>query len=100
MSKLIDAELLQKTYCDENCGDRKCVDAMDRCVFIDAVINAPTVDAVPIGKIEKIKTEIRKLSPTPTAYDVVDGNPVKDAIWETLIEVYKIFDKYIGKEQE
>ena len=41
--RLGDLEALQKTYCDNNCGSRKCVDAMDRCVFIDAVLNAPTI---------------------------------------------------------
>lgn len=49
--------------------------------------------------LEKLRAEIKSLSPKPTAYDVVDGNPVKDAIWETLIEVEKIIDKHIGKER-
>ena len=44
--------------------------------------------------LDKIRAEIKALSPEPTAYDVVDGNPIKDAIWETLIEVDKIIDKY------
>ena len=44
--------------------------------------------------LDKIRAEIKALSPEPTAYDVVDGNLVKDAIWETLIEVDKIIDKY------
>ena len=44
--------------------------------------------------LDKIRAEIKALSPEPTAYDVIDGNPVKDAVWETLIEVDKIFDKY------
>lgn len=44
--------------------------------------------------LDKIKTEINKLSPEPTAEDVIDGNEVKDAIWENLIEVNKIINKY------
>lgn len=62
----------------------------DLCKGID---NLPSVTPQePI--LDKIKAEIKALSPEPTAYDVVDGNPVKDAIWETLIEVDKIIDKY------
>ena len=41
--RLIDADKLQKSYCDDNCGVRKCVDAMDRCVFIGSVLEAPTI---------------------------------------------------------
>lgn len=52
MSKLIDAELLQKTYCDENCGDRKCVDAMDRCVFIDWALSHGYSDNLTIDRID------------------------------------------------
>ena len=44
--------------------------------------------------LDKIRAEIKALSPEPTAYDVVDGNPVKDAVWETLTDVLKIIDKY------
>ena len=55
--RLIDADLLQKTYCDDNCGDRKCVDAMDRCVFIGAVLEAPTVSAIPLERIKLLREE-------------------------------------------
>lgn len=41
--RLIDADELQRTYCDDNCGQRKCVDAMDRCVFISAVLESQTI---------------------------------------------------------
>lgn len=44
--------------------------------------------------LDKIRAEIKALSPEPTAYDVVDGNPIKDAVWETLADVLKIIDKY------
>ena len=50
--------------------------------------------------LDKIRAEIKVLSPEPTAYDVVDGNSVKDAIWETLIEVDKIIDKYKTESEE
>ena len=45
-------------------------------------------------RINKIRAEIRALSPTPTAEDVIDGNPIKDAVWETIADVLKIIDKY------
>lgn len=44
--------------------------------------------------LDKIRSEIKALNPEPTAYDVVDGNPIKDAVWETLTDVLQIIDKY------
>ncbi len=44
--------------------------------------------------LDKIRAEVKALSPEPTAYDVVDGNPVKDAVWETIADVLQIIDKY------
>ncbi len=44
--------------------------------------------------LDKIRAEIKALSPEPTAYDVVDGNPIIDAVWETLADVLQIIDKY------
>lgn len=85
--RLIDAELLQKTYCDENCGDRKCVDAMDRCTFIDAVISAPTVEAVPMSVIEDIKAKINTSNRGTCDYQIVDN-------------IEKIIEHIGGKEQE
>ena len=44
---------------------------------------APAIhNATPLEKVlEDIKVEMKKLSPTPTAFDVVDGNQIKEAIW-------------------
>ena len=50
--------------------------------------------------LDKIRAEIKALSPEPTAYDVVDGNSVKDAVWEILIEVDKIIDKYRAESED
>lgn len=44
--------------------------------------------------LDKIRAEIKALSPEPTTYDVVDGNPIKDAVWETIADVLQILDKY------
>ena len=44
--------------------------------------------------LDKISAEVKALSPEPTAYDVVDGNPVKDAVWEIIGDVRQIIDKY------
>ena len=68
------------------------------CFISDALdIAIKALEQEPI--LDKIRAEIKALSPEPTAYDVVDGNPVKDAIWETLIEVDKIIDKYKGESE-
>jgi hypothetical protein len=50
--------------------------------------------------LDKIRAEIKALNPEPTAYDVVDGNPIKDAVWETLADVLKIIDKYKAESEE
>ena len=44
--------------------------------------------------LDKIRAEVKSLSPEPTAYDVIDGNPLKNAVWETLFDVLHIIDKY------
>lgn len=44
--------------------------------------------------LDKISAEVKALSPEPTAYDVVDGNPVKDAVWEIIGDVRQIIDKH------
>lgn len=40
--RLIDADNFKERYCEENCGDRKCVDDFDRCNFISELNNQPT----------------------------------------------------------
>ena len=50
--------------------------------------------------LDKIRAEIKALCPEPTAEDVVDGNPTKDAIWETLAEVLQIIDKYKAESED
>ena len=58
----------------------------------DLVEFLTTLNKEPV--FDKIRTEIKALNPEPTAFDVVDGNPIKDAVWETLADVLKIIDKY------
>ncbi len=62
-------------------------------IALDMAIKA--LEQEPI--LDKIRAEIKALSPEPTAYDVVDGNPVKDAVWEIIADVLKIIDKYKGE---
>ena len=50
--------------------------------------------------LEQIRAEIKALSPEPTAYDVVDGNPIKDAVWETLADVLQIIDRHMKGDSE
>jgi hypothetical protein len=77
--------------------DTNCYGTMDiaKNVILKALEEQPKTDT-----LDKIRAEIKALSPEPTAYDVVDGNPVKDAVWETLNEVLQIIDKYKAKSEE
>lgn len=55
--RLIDADVFRKRYCEENCGNRKCVDDFDRCNFISELNNQTTaydVDAV-VKQLENLK---------------------------------------------
>lgn len=82
----------------------KCV-AIDACeMAIEALKQEPFMNKPCVSSgvcehdkmqvLDKIRAEIKALSPEPTAFDVVDGNPIKDAIWETLSDVLMIIDKY------
>ena len=50
--------------------------------------------------LDEIRAEIKKLSPTPTAEDVIDGNEIKEAVWEILADVLKIIDKYKAERED
>ena len=113
MGRLIDADKAIKDmqYYHDDCAQTSEYTKLGFETAMEVVKSAPTVEAIPKGQYEarlkadmvaildKIRAEIKALSPKPTAYDVVDGNPVKDAIWETLIEVDKIIDKYKGESE-
>jgi len=62
--------------------------------------NRQIYDKGKMDVLDKIRAEIKALSPEPTAYDVVDGNPIKDAVWETIADVLKIIDKYKAESEE
>lgn len=40
--RLIDADELKECFCEENCGQRRCVDNMDKCVWICSVEESKT----------------------------------------------------------
>lgn len=44
VSDLISRSDLLTRMCQENCGERQCVDAMDRCVWYYCIKQQPTVD--------------------------------------------------------
>ena len=64
--------------------------------YVKLILSGKTLDSV----LDKIRAEIKALSPEPTAYDVVDGNPIKDAVWETIADVLKIIDKYKAESED
>lgn len=43
MSRLIDADELKERFCEENCGNNRCVDHMDKCIWICSVEESKTV---------------------------------------------------------
>lgn len=40
--RLIDADELRERFCKENCGERRCIDSMDKCVWICSVEESKT----------------------------------------------------------
>ena len=56
MSRLIDADELKERFCEENCGNNRCVDHMDKCVWICSVEESKTVFDVDevIQQLEKL----------------------------------------------
>ena len=77
--------------CDDNCSTQYDAGNMGEIIEnFEAISKALEQESV----LDKIRAEIKALSPEPTAYDVVDGNPIKDAVWETLADVLNIIDKY------
>ena len=77
--------------CDNNCSTQYDAGNMGEIIEnLEAISKALEQESV----LDKIRAEIKALSPEPTAYDVVDGNPIKDAVWETLADVLNIIDKY------
>ncbi len=49
MSDLISRKALIESYCEENCGERRCRDAWDRCMFVSHVLEQPLVTDTNIG---------------------------------------------------
>lgn len=66
---------------------------------IDTIEALPPITPTQEPILDKIRAEIRALSPSATAEDVIDGgNPIKEAVGETIHDVLQIIDKY--KESE
>lgn len=49
MSDLISRKALIESYCEENCGERRCRDAWDRCMFVSHVLEQPSVTDTNVG---------------------------------------------------
>ena len=41
--RLIDADELKERFCEENCGNNRCIDHMDKCTWICSVEESKTV---------------------------------------------------------
>lgn len=57
MKEYIDKKLLINTYCEENCGNRKCVDAFDKCIFISHILEQPVADVKEVIHAKWIDTQ-------------------------------------------
>lgn len=68
----------------------------NQCTALDKAIKALEQQST----LDKIRAEIKGLSPEPTIYDIVDRNQKKDAVWETVNDVLQIIDKYKAESEE
>ena len=60
-SDLISRSDLLTRMCQENCGERQCVDAMDRCVWYYYIKQQPTADAVEVVRCERCEFWINEM---------------------------------------
>lgn len=61
--RLIDADELKERFCEENCGNNRCIDHMDKCTWICSVEESKTVfdlDKV-FKKLEEVRNRHYKL---------------------------------------
>ena len=77
-------EVNGKTYCVET------LIADNERLRKDVSASADTIRLV----LDSVRAEIEALAPKGTAEDVIDGNPIKEAVWETIYDVMRIIDKY------
>lgn len=57
--RLIDADELKERFCKENCGQRRCIDNMDKCVWITSVEESKT--AYDVKKVVKRLEEAKNI---------------------------------------
>lgn len=81
---LISRSALIENYCQENCGERRCVDTMDRCVFICAVLEQPT--AYNVDKVVEQLEDEKRIAFLTLANT---GDKVKDAVYDEVMAYLK-----------
>lgn len=92
---------LENTHEPLNMAFDMAIKALEREPFINKpCVSVGVCEHDKMQAFDKVRAEIKALSPEPTAYDVVDGNPIKDAVLETLADVLKIIDKYKAESEE
>ena len=42
--RVINLDVLKKDYCEDTCGERKCIDAMDKCMFMEFIDDQPIIE--------------------------------------------------------
>lgn len=77
--RLIDADELKERFCKENCGQRTCVDNMDKCVWICSVEESKTaynVDKV-VEQLEEYLFEKYCIEGDAKIDEIVKGDGVE-----------------------
>ena len=80
--KLIDADELKERFCEETCGNNRCVDYMDKCVWICSVEESKTVfDA------EKVIEQLKELKMRYFLTIANTGDADKDCAYKNIANV-------------
>lgn len=69
--RLIDKDELKERFCNENCGERRCIDNMDKCVWICSVEESKT--AYDVDKVVEQLEEIKKIMTSSVSVDCIEG---------------------------
>ena len=97
MRRLIDADELKERFCEENCGKNRCVDHMDKCVWILSVEESKTafdLDKV-VEQIESIKGKEQEACTDEQCEnckyfnDCWDGDMIDNLALDKAIEIVK-----------
>ena len=79
MSRLIDADELKERFCEENCGNNRCVDHMDKCVWILSVEESKTA-----FDVDKVVEQLKQLKMRYFLTITNTGDADKDCAYKNI----------------